>query len=929
MLFLSYRRSDCLAASNALRLALVRRYGVRAVFRDYEHLEAGQPWPDQLRDGVAGAAVVLALIGKGWDIPRLDDTADWVRIEVEAGVTAKKLIPLLVDGASMPAARWPGSPLNELPTVQALKLRNTDDFEADVARLCAVLEQRHPAFAELEKLWRGRFQLPPVTANFVGRETEIEQLKTALLNGGRAGVSALRGMGGVGKTTLAVKVATELIHDFPDGVFTLSLQGTTTPRSAVELMREVVRIYRPTAQAADEADAPRLFREVLTEQRVLILLDNAGSTAQVKPLLTAAPPTVGFLITSRNTLKFDNLTLLELHALPMADAVKLLREVARRGTDADLEAVAKLCGRLPLALRVAAVFLRDNDHWTVAKYVAELDAHRLERLADEDDAERDVRTVLAFSLDLLAIQKPEVAARYALLSVFPADFDDAAAQAVLDLGDTTWLDTATVLRDRSLLDFEKDRYRVHDLLRLVASRDREGAASTHAAELRFATHYAGVQRECERLYDAGHDNVVAGLRLFDIEAGNIAHGRAWCLRRAGEPRPPGSGPNTIATLIARYALNAQLVHDMRLSPHDLKVLLDAALPVMAASGMTVAWASVNGRIAVLWQGLGNPDEALRLLRETLEPLLAANSEKNRAVHLGWIANILVVRGQLDEALRIHQDEILPVVKQLGDVKGQAVTMGKVADILQARGQLDEALRIRREECVPVYERLGDVRSKAVTMGQVADILRERGQLDEALHMYEEMAAVMKGLGDVRMFAAAQGRVADILQARGQLGQALRIRREEELPVYERLGDVREKAVTMGKVADILQARGQLDEALYIRLEECIPVCERLGDVRTRAVELGYVADILRAGGHLDEALTIYSEELLPVFERLGDVRLMLICRVNIAQYLELRNKAGDRAEAVGHLRWALAEAEKMQLAEVSQIRQILARVEGG
>ena len=82
-----------------------------------------------------------------------------------------------------------------------------------------------------------------------------------------------------------------------------------------------------------------------------------------------------------------------------------------------------------------------------------------------------------------------------------------------------------------------------------------------------------------------------------------------------------------------------------------------------------------------------------------------------------------------------------------------------------------------------------------------------------------------------------GKIADILQSRGDLDEALRIRREEELPVYERLGDVRSRAVTMGKIADILQSRGDLDEALRIRREEELPVYERLGDVRGRSVDI--------------------------------------------------------------------------------------------
>ena len=93
-------------------------------------------------------------------------------------------------------------------------------------------------------------------------------------------------------------------------------------------------------------------------------------------------------------------------------------------------------------------------------------------------------------------------------------------------------------------------------------------------------------------------------------------------------------------------------------------------------------------------------------------------------------------------------------------------MGQIADILQARGQLDEALRIRQEEQLPIYERLGDVREKAVTMGKIADILQARGQLDEALQMHEERALTFKALGDNAGLAHVQYSVAQLMLARG-------------------------------------------------------------------------------------------------------------------------------------------------------------------
>ena len=161
---------------------------------------------------------------------------------------------------------------------------------------------------------------------------------------------------------------------------------------------------------------------------------------------------------------------------------------------------------------------------------------------------------------------------------------------------------------------------------------------------------------------------------------------------------------------------------------------------------------------------------------------------------------------------------------------------------------------------------------AVTQGKIADILFQRGELDEALRIRkEEEMPVYERLGDVREMAVTQGKIADILFGRGELDEALRIRKEEEMPVYERLGDVREMAITQGKIADILFQRGELDGALRIRKEEEMPVYERLGDVRSVAITQGKIADILFRRGELDEALRIHREERLPTCEKLGDL----------------------------------------------------------
>ncbi|MCK6518013.1 tetratricopeptide repeat protein [Myxococcota bacterium] len=221
-----------------------------------------------------------------------------------------------------------------------------------------------------------------------------------------------------------------------------------------------------------------------------------------------------------------------------------------------------------------------------------------------------------------------------------------------------------------------------------------------------------------------------------------------------------------------------------------------------------------------------------------------------------------------------------------DAAARSALLWRQANLARQAGDLD--LAVSAAEAKGAHGAVqGWDREVALSAGLRADVLQARGQLDEALRIRrEEQLPVYERLGDVREKAVTIGKIADVLQARGQLDEALRIRREEELPVYERLGDVREKAVTMGQIADVLQARGQLDEAMRIRREEELPVYERLGDMRGKAVTMGKIADVLQARGHLDEALRIRRDEQIPVYERLGDVHSKAVTMGKIADVLQ-------------------------------------------
>ncbi|MCP4896911.1 MAG: hypothetical protein GY906_08035, partial [bacterium] len=182
----------------------------------------------------------------------------------------------------------------------------------------------------------------------------------------------------------------------------------------------------------------------------------------------------------------------------------------------------------------------------------------------------------------------------------------------------------------------------------------------------------------------------------------------------------------------------------------------------------------------------------------------------------------------------------PVYARLGDVRSEAVTQGKIADIMQVRGKLDDALRLLREEVLEAFERLGDVRSKAVTQGQIANILQARGELDEALRIRTEVELpVYESLGDVRSMAVTKSQIAGILQARGALDESLGIRtdlqREIDLTIMSTF-------CTNGLNAAIYSCKNQ-----WRHCEELTPNAALAGIRQIQLSELG--------GGSLESVLT--------------------------------------------------------------------------
>ncbi|MGH3916566.1 MAG: BTAD domain-containing putative transcriptional regulator [Pseudonocardiaceae bacterium] len=325
-------------------------------------------------------------------------------------------------------------------------------------------------------------QLPPDITEFIGRDAELAGIAQHLLAGadrtGTAPVTTITGKAGVGKTALAVHAAHQLRGHYPHGQLYVDLRGMQTrPLDAAQVLGRFLRAFGVdvTAVPDDVEERAALYRSRLANRRLLILLDNAADEQQLRPLLPATPG-CAVLITSRTRLVgLSGTQRIELDVLEPEQAVELLAWVAgpQRVTDelAMAEEIVRLCGFLPLAVRIAGVRLSARQRWRLARLATDLtdECHRLDELTVNG---LDVRASLA-----LSYQSVDEAARRAFrrLGLLDApDFPAWVCAALLDIPQSRAEDLMDALVDAQLLDITGlddagvPRYRYHDLLRVYA-----------------------------------------------------------------------------------------------------------------------------------------------------------------------------------------------------------------------------------------------------------------------------------------------------------------------------------------------------------------------------------------------------------------------------------------------------------------------------
>lgn len=613
-------------------------------------------------------------------------------------------------------------------------------------------------------------QLPPPPRDFVGRGNELLALEAATQEGG-ATLTGLRGMGGVGKTALALKLAQQLTPRYPDAQIFLDLRGASEkPLTAGEALAFVLRGFDPEARLPEsEAELAARYRSTLHGKRALLLMDNARDAAQVEPLLP--PAGSALIVTSRNYLEVPGLGTNDLGTLPPDDARSLLQTIAPRiGTEAVR--LAKLCGYLPLALRSVASNLAKRVNISPQEYA--------QRLAAGGEKIGPVDASLGLSYDLLG---GELQKLFRMLSVFPDSFDLPAAAAVWELAPAQAETALGDLIGYSLLEWnaEQGRCRLHDLVRKFAGQKLTADERGHALP-RHAQYYLEVLHSADDLYLEGGDAIKLGLCLYDLEAGNIKAGQAWAAENT-------SSDKEAAHICSDYPNSGAYCLSLRLHPRERIKWLEAALSAARSSGDRKAMGAHLGNLGNAYSNLGMTKYAIKHYEQHLALARDMGDRHGEGQALGNLGNAYAHLGETHRAVKYNEQRLV-IARETTDRRGEGVALGNLGNAYYALGQIQIAIEYQ-ERALAIAREIADRRREGQALGSLGNAYADLGETLKAIGYFEQHLAIAREIGDRRgegttcwnMSLALDG-LGDRDQAIAHAVAALRIYEEMEDPNAE-------------------------------------------------------------------------------------------------------------------------------------------------
>jgi tetratricopeptide (TPR) repeat protein len=681
-----------------------------------------------------------------------------------------------------------------------------------------------------------RYQLPPDIADFTGRQEEVARAITFLRSAAEGASPAVvilvvAGMPGVGKSALAIHVAHRLKDRFPDAQLYVNLRDAEgNPRNPAEVLAEFLRALG----VADEfikgkglEELSDFYRTRLDKKRALVLLDNAHDEAQVRPLLPGSP-TCAVLITSRRRLDaLEGAEILELQVMKEAEALELLEKlIGIERVRAEAEAakrIVKLCGYLPLAVRIVGGTLRGRPHWTLNEYVGYLsdERWRLERLRVGD---LEVRASIALSYRELSAEDARLFRLLGLLR--GADFASPAAAHLLGVEEERGREALERLVEAQLLEpAGGGRYRFHDLVRLFARErleEEEPQAAREAACLRVAR-WLDAQADVWVAWLMQRDRITEALMAFEWERENLVAAVEWAYQGR------------------EWSLAVHLAENL-------------------------------ARFFEIRGYLGYLDDWERTHQYALEAARRAGDPHGEAHMLNNLGTVYRLRGQWAEAIECYKAS-LHLFQVLGDRHGEGETLKNIGVIYWRQGRWEEAIKMY-EASLRIYRELGDRHGESKILNNLGLVYTNQGRLDEAIKMYEESLRICQELGDRHGESIALDNLGDVYFRQGRWAEAIEMY-EASLRIFRELGDRLGEGVTLIGLGNVYTQQGRWAEAIEM-YEASLRLFRALGNRYREGTTLMHMGELYEKQGQLEQAMALYQEALAklppdsPEYERVQE-----------------------------------------------------------
>ncbi len=679
--------------------------------------------------------------------------------------------------------------------------------------------------------------LPADIADFTGRTDQVKQIQQQVTHAAReetrlaVPVVVIVGQGGIGKTSLAVHASHGVAGHFPDGQLFADLHGGAAhPVGPMKVLERFLRALGvPGPQIPDNLDErAEVYRNLLADRKVLLVLDDAAGESQVSPLLPGGGA-AAVIITSRSRLAgLSGATRIEVNVLDAGQSLDMLARIAGsvrvQAQAAAAAAVAGHCGHLPLALRIAGARLAARPHWSIQQLADRLaeETRRLDELRHDD---LGVRASISLTYEHASEQARRLFRRLVLLNqpVFPGWM----SAALLDQPPTDAEDLLDELVSAQLVETTgpgsgvHSHYRFHDLIRVFA---RERLAAEEPA----AEQTAALERALGALLyiaEAAHRRYYGGdyVRLQ-------SDGFGWPL--------PGW-------------LVEELVSDP-LSWYDGEraALVSGVRQAAQAGFVELCWSLAHSTVT-LFESRAYLDDWREVNNIALEATREAQHARGQAAMLYSTGTLYITQRRFDPARR-DLGAAAQLFQDAGDDQGMALVTSQIAYIDRLNGRLDAATR-HYEQALAIFRRTGDNVSAAHVLSNLAHIQLEFHEVDKAKKLLSEALRLSRAARCGRVEAQALHRMGEAHLLAGEPARAVgsfelaltRIRNDGDDPIGE--------AYLLQGVGVAKARQGEFGQARHA-LQRALELAGTVGDQLAEARALLGLSELALASGDPGQAI---------------------------------------------------------------------------